>query len=466
LEFRYRQAFHNGDLTAIGAMSGDEILPGDTRAYLFANSAFDLVRDYKLSLQLQAVTDPNYMREYGYSDRDRLHTFAQIERVKSNSYGSVRLSHFHSLRASDNNAHLPSVVFEGGTQRRYFPDQLGGELRYDFGFQSAKRYSDTDILGFDVSRVSGSATWERDWVFANGMIADFGVQARADFYRIDQHSGFANEVFNTQAQAKGSLAWPLQRVSAGGAYDLITPKLEFSLIRGTGPTAPNQDSTRVEFDEGNLFAFQRSPGRDLAEDGNHLTLGVDWDRHYANGSKSTLSLGRIWRSANQTQFTTSSGLDGSTSDWMVSAGLQTGSGIDLLGRVLVDDALSVRKAEARMDLTRNDFDVFATFTYLTDDLAESRPQSVSELAMNASYDIDDHWTLMGNFRYDFGADELATAGVGMRFHNECIDVNFSVSRRFETNPGVQSTNDYGLTVQLLGFGSDDGAVRPTKTCGG
>lgn len=47
LEWRYRQAFHNGGLTFEGAVSDDDIKAG-TRGYVFGNGRFDLARGFKL----------------------------------------------------------------------------------------------------------------------------------------------------------------------------------------------------------------------------------------------------------------------------------------------------------------------------------------------------------------------------------------------------------------------------------
>ena len=48
LDARYRQAFRNGALEIEGAITRDDLQPGDTRGYLFADGAFDLRNDFKL----------------------------------------------------------------------------------------------------------------------------------------------------------------------------------------------------------------------------------------------------------------------------------------------------------------------------------------------------------------------------------------------------------------------------------
>ena len=60
-------------------------------------------------------------------------------------------------------------------------------------------------------------------------------------------------------------------------------------------------------------------------------------------------------------------------------------------------------------------------------------------------------------RYDFEADRATRAGVGLEFRNECLLVDLSLSRRFTTSTSVKPTTDFGLSVDLLGFG---GSAKP------
>ena len=70
-------------------------------------------------------------------------------------------------------------------------------------------------------------------------------------------------------------------MGADGARHLMEPIVELAWAESSGDPTPNEDSTVVEFDEGNLFALSRFPGRDRREhepvplqdrvaDGDHL----------------------------------------------------------------------------------------------------------------------------------------------------------------------------------------------------
>ena len=70
VELRYRQAFATGDITLNGAISRDTILPGETRAYFQGLGSFDLPRSFKLTFKAELVSDPSYLLDYGYPEKD------------------------------------------------------------------------------------------------------------------------------------------------------------------------------------------------------------------------------------------------------------------------------------------------------------------------------------------------------------------------------------------------------------
>ncbi|MEM6307015.1 MAG: hypothetical protein AAF701_03400, partial [Pseudomonadota bacterium] len=124
---------------------------------------------------------------------------------------------------------------------------------------------------------------------------------------------------------------------------------------------------------------------------------------------------------------------------------------------------NMNKSEAHIDLTKGRYSIDTTYSYLQSDVAGKENEFVSELTLNAQYRVQDDWTLSTNFRYDFEEKEMARSGLGIRYQNECIAVNFTVSR----TAAVRTINDYGLTVELLGFGlSGNAQDRPRKTCRG
>ena len=161
LELRYRQAFRNGRMTWFGAISEYTIFPDQPRYYAFGEGQFDLKRDYKLSFDVKMVSDDSYLLDYDYSDDDRLNSDITLRRTRRDENTRFALLHYQSLRSSDNDKTLPTVVALAETERRFFPTSIGGEARLKLQLHSHFRDShsgvdgpddDTDADGRDVAR--------------------------------------------------------------------------------------------------------------------------------------------------------------------------------------------------------------------------------------------------------------------------------------------------------------------------
>ena len=66
------------------------------------------------------------------------------------------------------------------------------------------------------------------------------------------------------------------------------------------------------------------------------------------------------------------------------------------------------------------------------------------------------WNARVTSRYDLVLDRASRLGGNLTFRNECISVDLSLSRRFTSSSSVTPTTEYGLSVELLGFGSGQG----------
>jgi LPS-assembly protein len=69
-----------------------------------------------------------------------------------------------------------------------------------------------------------------------------------------------------------------------------------------------------------------------------------------------------------------------------------------------------------------------------------------------------------DWRYDFEANEPTRAGLSLIYATECVDVEFSLSRRFTTSATLPSATDIGLTVALNGFGASRDGRSYDRSC--
>ena len=471
VELRYRQAFSSGEITLNGAISRDTILPGENRAYFQGLGSFELPQDFKLTFRAELVSDPSYMLDYGYPEKDRLDSRVEISRTRRNEYISGRLIGFHTTRIGESDETIPSIIGDMTYHRRFSLGELGGEGGLRFQTHSAYRtsnaLSDGNLDGIpdgrDVTRGSIRADWRKNWVLSNGMVAAVLGEATADLYNISQDPIYGGVTARGHANAGVELRWPLVKTQSNGVSHLIEPVAQLVWSTKGNSALPNEDSTLVEFDESNLLALNRFPGSDAVESGFRANLGVSYLRVNPMGWTMGATLGRVIREEDPLQFSAGSGLAGITSDWLAGFQIKAGSGLQLTSRFLVDDALTVTKGEMRLGTVGKRYSIDLGYVQAVADPAESRPLPTRELTIDSSIKLNAGWTANLAGRYDLEAERAARAGVGLTFRNECLSVDVSLSRRFTSSTSVTPTTDFGLSVALLGFGGGD-AAGPARQC--
>jgi LPS-assembly protein len=245
---------------------------------------------------------------------------------------------------------------------------------------------------------------------------------------------------------------------------MLEPVAQVSWTGGSRLDIPNEESTLVEFDQGNLLSMSRFPRADRRERGAMAALGLGWSRFSPTGWDAQLSMGQVFREDSETDFTVSSGLNGLSSDFLVAGQISSGEGVTLTGRSLLDDDLTISKAELRGAFAFEHGSIGGSYVWLEEDFEETRARDVSEVTLDGSFDINPFWTASANWRYDVSADRAAIAGLGLRYENECVTLNLSVKRRYTTSTSVEPSTDFGFNVGLRGFSADTGTERYVRSC--
>ena len=480
LEARYRQAFRNGRIEFEGAISDDDFGPRSTRGYIFGSGMFELPKDFTLTFDIEAVRDDTYLLDYGYDDKDRLDSELAIERVERDEYIRGALTHFHSLRPGESNNTLPTIVGNAEYERRLHPASIGGEVRLSAlahsHYRSSSSTGDTLVPdgwadGRDVTRLTASAEWHRNWTMPAGILAHFQTGLAVDSFHIAQSGAFSrSQAVEAAPSAALRLRWPLLKTERSGATQIIEPTLQLAWVGGSTPNIPNDESTRIEFDEGNLFALSRFTAPDRRERGLTGAYGVSWTRLDPSGWQTSFAVGQVVHEDPQVEvsgldsFTNSSGLSGKFSDVLFAGQIKTNNGFTFTGRSLFDDAFDTTKAEARASWQTDRTNVGATYIWLRNDPRENRPGNVSEWAFDASHRLSRHWTSSADWRYDVAQDRSVRAGLGLKYTNECVDISLSASRRFTSSTTLAPSTNISFTVGLRGFTTKTEDKSYVRTC--
>lgn len=471
VELRFRQAFRTGTLTVTGAVTRDDLVADETRGYLTVDGSFALQDDFKLDMHLETVSDSAYLLDYGIGDQDQLRNEIEVSRAQRNDYISGRVFGLYSLRDGEDNSVQPVALADLTWARRFSLGSLGGLGRLQLQTHAHFRPSTEDVDdsnddgiadGRDMQRISLQADWRRNFMLSNGMEFSVLGKTTADFYAISQDATYSGHKTRTSAALAAELRWPWLKNSDNGVSQVIEPVVQLVFAGASESSIPNEDSALVEFDEGNLFDLSRFPGSDAVETGIRANVGVNYLRNDPNGWTLGVTAGRVLRADDPEVFSTGSGLSGVTSDWMVAWQLGKDQ-LQVTNRLLFDDSFDMTKAELQATFKTKRFGLEATYVQTDADESENRLVAIRELTLASDYKFTDSWTGSASSRYDFETERTAKAGLGVTYRNECMMVDLSLSRRFTSSTTVEASTDFGISVELLGFGGGT-EQGPARAC--
>jgi len=474
IEYRYRQAYTSGFMLIEGALTRDALIPNKNRGYILSDTSLILQNGYNLGIQLQAVSDPSYLFEYDFAQLDRLNTKLELSRSMRYQNSEVKLSNYHSLRENENNATQPTLVAEGAIESRLNPDMIKGEIGLEANFLKSYRYSDlnndgpdsdTLVDGYDTTRLSLLSNWDHGWEIANGIILHFENEFGLSQYYVQQHADIGPKATRMFGVGAVGLRWPWYRINSNGGIGVVEPQIQLVRSVSSNSAVPNDDSTQVEFDEGNLFRLNRAPGLDLIENGSRLNVGLAGSQFMDSGSNLSWKIGRVLRSEALSTFPSGSGLSNSISDWLLATNFQQKNGIELINRALIASDGVVTKSETSLKVNRNQHQIRATHVELTKDSNISQNQSLSSVTLEWNYNLNSNWRSDSKFQFDSNIGRLSKLELGLRYENECVNVDLSSSRSFSTSSTLIDKTDFTLSVELTGFSSSDRKNAKSHKCG-
>ena len=474
IEYRYRQAYTSGFMLIEGALTSDALIPNKNRGYILSDTSLILQNGYNLGIQLQAVSDPSYLFEYDFAQLDRLNTKLELSRSMRYQNSEVKLSNYYSLRENENNATQPTLVAEGAIESRLNPDMIKGEIGLEANFLKSYRYSDlnndgpdsdTLVDGYDTTRLSLLSNWDHGWEIANGIILHFENEFGLSQYYVQQHADIGPKATRMFGVGAVGLRWPWYRINSNGGIGIVEPQIQLVRSVSSNSAVPNDDSTQVEFDEGNLFRLNRAPGLDLIENGSRLNVGLAGSQFMDSGSNLSWKIGRVLRSEALSTFPSGSGLSNSISDWLLATNFQQKNGIELINRALIASDGVVTKSETSLKVNRNQHQIRATHVELTKDSNTSQNQSLSSVALEWNYNLNSNWRSDSKFQFDSNIGRLSKLELGLRYENECVNVDLSSSRSFSTSSTLIDKTDFTLSVELTGFSSSDRKNAKSHKCG-
>ncbi len=452
LDGEYRHRFRHGWVDVFAGVSVREDAGALERGFVSVAGSFELPNEYRLDFNATGVTDDGFLRQYGYDDTDRLVSELTISRYRNRSYASLTAAVLTSLRDDEPDSTIP-LVFPELTYRGYRNEPLlGGKFGYEFNLLGLSRE-----VGQDMVRLGGTLDWDVPFALPYGIRANTFARVDVDAYRVWNNPMFPDRVlFNLHPTVGADLRWPLA-MTTSDARHVFEPvvQLIYTGSPGFNDAVPNEDSLLVEFDETNLFYFNRYPGRDATELEWRANLGASYTIHDFDNWSVGVAGGVVLRSNPTTQF---------SQDILGAVYLDLPDDFSLIGRFLFDENLVSKRTDIEFNWYRDSWDLNGTFVYLAPDPLAGSPVYRGEARLGGSYRFADNWQLDFDWTRDMISNQNIEAGAGLTYGNECIEVGLTVTRRFTQSNIVPATTDIDLVIQLAGFGGYSENKWPAARC--
>jgi LPS-assembly protein len=466
LELEYRQRWNNGGLwfQGSGAYNPDGGLGGtpgaQTYGHIFGSGRLQLDDTWRTGFDVQATSNPGYMRFYDISYLDRLVNDLFIEDTPGRSRFALSSYYFQGLRATDVTSRIPYVL--PGLDFSYIPKEkvVGGTLRLDINGAAIGRDDQRND-----QRITSEINWKTPTILGDGQIWTFVLDARGDAYHFDTPQFGAPATSDSTLERGTAYAaldwrWPFVAESSPGHSFVVQPigQVVLQPYGGNPAGLRQEDSQDFEFDDNNVFSFNQLPGYDIIESGPRANVGVMAEALFPGGEV-TGQLGQTYRLKPDPLLEAFTGNSGTSSDLVGSLSVKFPH-LDITDRFDVDRGSgSVRRHE-----------IYVTGSYERSSLQVSYiqlPQTVSSLGLpsrqeiNAQGDVNvwRNWQVFVAAQRDLANDQFLNTEYGIGYEDECIAISLAYRRKY-TEDLIQGVPPSTSVILRFNLKTGDTAIQP------
>jgi LPS-assembly protein len=442
--------------------NGDKLGNPTSRSYLLAKGLFAIDDNWQWGFTAERASDPLIFDRYGIADpfidrglygADDRRLISQFfsTRQDQDSYISVAAADVQGLRSTDVNTTFP--VIAPLIEARYDPNLsiFGGRLEIvGSGVVLTRDQAPPDptLSGINSRRGSFDANWSGAYFLPGGMRLDPYLDVRADVYNLSNlQPPFAQGATILRGLPTAGLTWSWPFFKEDGALTYILEpiaQLALSPVLRQDPRIPNEDSVNFQFDETNLFVYNKSPGYDLLDSGQRLNVGGRATVEADNGFAASALVGREFRAQADPGLPARTGLSGTSSDWVVAGDAGPYKGLDFFTRMRLDSTtFKVNYLEAGADFQTPRFD--GQIRYL-EEAQDPNGNFVSDLDFHAEVFLLNHWGVSAYGAREFQTGVWREQDFGIVYRDSCIRVEV-VYRRDDTFNGVLGPSQ-GVSLRL------------------
>ncbi len=461
-EYRYR--FPNGALVTDGSITyvtrtdeqGNKLEGNVFRGHLFGRLRYDIDPNWRAGFDAGYTSDSTYLKRYNIFSGDTLISTAWAEGFWNRNYALARSYYFRSLRPNEGQERIPYAL----PFAEYFafgqPDNGWGRWHFYGSLLGLYRSE-----GAEYRRLSLTGGWRFPYIDASGWMLTATATINTDLYWIVGNEQIGLGTFSgTQGRFFPQLVldwrYPFVR-ELGNVRHVIEPRVALIASPPNLNTwkIPNEDSIDFEFDDTNLFAPNRYPGRDRIDDGVRLVYGLSTSFFGNRGGRAEFFAGQSWRWFGEDNFLPNSGLKNEISDFVGRVRVSPAPYIDFLWRFRLDvNDLSARRHELTMAAGGPPFRMALTYTDIDDRTGSGEFDSRRQLRLNASSQLTENWAIQGAMVINLATarQQVQSWSVLGEYKNDCCTIRASFTRSVDEFFDTQPTNRFLVSINFKYLG--------------
>jgi LPS-assembly protein len=466
LETEYRNRWNSGGLwfQGSGAYNPNGGLGGtpgaQTYGHLFGSVRENFSDVWRAGTDLQLTSNSGYMRFYDISFLDRLTSDLFLEATPGRSRFSLSSYYFQGLRSTDVTARIPFVLPK--LELSYIPTHkvAGGSFRFDLNGVAIGRDNQRND-----QRITSEVNWKKPFVFGNGQLWTFVIDARGDAYHFDVPRNGPPGTSDSTLQRGTAYAaldwrWPFVANDGSNRSYILQPIAQLiAQPYGGNPRGLRiEDSQAFEFDDNNVFSFNQLPGYDVIESGPRANVGVMAEALFPGG-KVDAQLGQTYRLKPDPLLAAFSGNTGTTSDLVGSFSVRFPH-LDFTDRIDMDRGNgTIRRHEIYVTGTYNRSSLQVSYVQLPQSVVSLGLPGREEINFQADLNVWRNWQVFVATQRDLTNDKFLNTEYGLGYEDECLAISLAYRRKYTEDLvlGVPPSTSVILRFSLK---TGDSAIQP------
>lgn len=470
----YEHYFYNAHTNISGSWLRDS---GNSRkknrGYLFADGQYDINDLWRMTYDVQYVSDYIYLKDLNlpHDDDAWLTSHVNFERFSGRNYASIEAFYYkmlsYDLRNRNSqqyrriNEQKPLVAPLIDVEVYSDPSDIGSYFKTQLNTASVYHHN-----GEETQRMTAINSWELPMTTRFGEKYRFVASLKSDVYYVNDYRYANNDTYTgttTRFFPQAGVEWRLPFVRATDDSRQILEPVVVAVIAPDGGNKidkiPNEDSADVYFDDTNVLDLDRYAGYDRNDTGSRVSYGLRWSTYGNIIGRTSSFIAQSFERKRNSSFIDSLDNENTShlSDYVGRINAQPHEYLDLNYRFRLDKKkLDAKYSELGVSVGPEFLRGHVSYIFLQgnsyyNDLYSER----KELYTALSSAISQFWSVSVYNLRDLTANSRGNLehGGSIIYEDECFKWETVVRKYNSSNPDLKNNYEYGMTFYLKTIGS-------------